>query len=93
VLVGTFARMSLGDRLPQRRQPSRGPDLEHRVTQPALVAASRADGQVRWDHAEQLSRNIATSTIWASPSLSHLIWFGSGGPATDQRTEDLLTSL
>ena len=93
VLVGTFARMRSGTGFLNDVRHPVDPDLEHRVTQPALVVASRADGQVRWDHVEQLNRNIATSTIWASPSLSHLIWFGSGGPATDQRTEDFLTSL
>ena len=69
------------------------PSWERQVTQPVLVVASRADGQVRWHHAEQLGRNIPQATTWASPSLSHLIWFGSGGPATEQRTHDFLTSL
>lgn len=69
------------------------PALERQVTQPTLVVASRTDGQVSWDHAEELRRSIPQSTTWTSPSLSHLLWFGSGGPATNQYTEDFLSSV
>lgn len=93
VLAETFVRMRSGAGfLVDVRHPV-DPDLEDRVTQPALVVASRADGQVRWDHAEQLGQEIARATAWTSPSLSHLIWFGSGGSTTAQRTEEFLDSL
>ncbi|MGQ7295923.1 alpha/beta fold hydrolase [Quadrisphaera sp. KR29] len=69
------------------------PRWEQRVRQPALVVASRADGQVRWEHAEQLVRSIPAATAWTSPSRSHLVWFGSGGPATAARTEEFLASV
>ncbi len=92
VLVEAFAGMRSGSGfLIDVRHPV-DPALERAVTQPTLVVTSRADGQVGREHADQLSRNIASSTTWLSPSLSHLLWFGSGGPATDQRTEDFLTS-
>jgi pimeloyl-ACP methyl ester carboxylesterase len=72
VLVDAFARMRSGAGfLTDVRHPV-DPCWEQRVTQPALVVASRADGQVRWEHAEQLGRSIAQATTWASPSLSHL---------------------
>jgi len=92
-LVDAFTRMRSGAGfLTDVRHPL-DPGWEQQVTQPALVVASRADGQVRWHHAEQLGRSITQATTWASPSLSHLIWFGSGGTATEQRTQDFLTSL
>ncbi len=93
VLVNAFAGMRSGSGfLADMRQPVSSA-TERQVTQPTLVVASRTDGQVHWDHAEELSRNIPHSTTWASPSLSHLLWFGSGGPATDRCTEDFLTSV
>ncbi len=93
VLVDAFADMRSGSGfLADVRQPV-DPALERQVTQPTLVVASRTDGQVGWHHAEQLARTIPRATVWASPSLSHLVWFGSGGPATDQRTEDFLVRV
>ena len=93
MLVDAFAGMRSGTGfLTDVRQPV-DPALERQVTQPTLIVASRTDGQVRWDHAEQLSRNIPQSTTWASPSLSHLVWFGSGGPQTNQCTQTFLTSI
>lgn len=92
LLAATFAQMRSGAGFLNDVRQHTDPALEHRVTQPALVVASRVDGQVRWKHAEQLARTIPHATIWASPSLSHLIWFGSGGPSTHQRTEDFLRS-
>lgn len=93
VLVDAFTRMRSGSGFLTDVRHAVDPDLEHRITQDTLVVASRADGQVRWQHAEQLGRTIARATTWASPSLSHLIWFGSGATATAQRTEDFLTSV
>lgn len=93
MVVDAFARMRSGAGFANDVRHPVDPSFERRVTQRTLVVASHADGQVRWDHAEQLSRNIPLSTTWASPSLSHLIWFGSGGPATNQRTEEFLASL
>lgn len=93
VLVDAFAGMRSGAGFLTDVHHSVDPALERQVTQPTLVVAARADGQVGWHHAEELSRNIPQSTNWASPSLSHLLWFGSGGPPTNQRTEDFLRSV
>jgi pimeloyl-ACP methyl ester carboxylesterase len=93
VLAATFARMRSGAGfLIDVRHPV-DPDFEDRVTQPALVVASRADGQVRWDHAEQLGQKIPRATPGPAPVSAHLIWFGSGGSTTAQRTEEFLDSL
>ena len=93
LLIDAFAGMRSGAGFYVDVRHPVDPALERQVTQPTLVVASRADGQVRWDHADELSRNIPQSTTWASPSLSHLLWFGSGGPATNRRTEDFLVSV
>ena len=78
LLVSTFSRMRSGGGFRNDvRQPAAA-SLERQVTQPALVVASASDGQVRWKHAEQLGRSLPHATTWTSPSLSHLIWFGSG---------------
>lgn len=93
VLVDTFAQMQSGAGFVNDIRQPVDPLGEQRVTQPALIVASRTDGQIRWAHTEQLSRTIATSTTWTSPSLSHLIWFGSGGQATEQHTQEFLASI
>lgn len=92
-LVETFASMRSGAGFVADVRCWTGASLERRVTQPTLVVASRTDGQVRWKHAEQLSGSIPRSTLWTSPSLSHLIWFGSGAVETNRRTEDFLASV
>ena len=93
LLAATFALMRSGAGFLNDVRQRTDPDLERRVTQPALVIASRTDGQVRWKHTEQLARTIPEARSWASPSLSHLIWFGSGGAATHQRTQTFLAAL
>jgi pimeloyl-ACP methyl ester carboxylesterase len=92
-LVEAFAGMRSGAGFVTDVRHGADPRLERAVTQPALVVASRTDGQVRWQHAEQLSGAIPRSELWASPSLSHLIWFGSGAAATSQRTQDFLAAV
>lgn len=92
-LVDAFARMRSGAGFAADLHQRVDPDLERCTTQPTLVVASRTDGQVRWAHAEQLQRAIPHATSWVSPSSSHLVWCGSGGPATRQRTEEFLTAV
>lgn len=92
-LVDVFAGLRSGAGFAADMDQRVDPGLERRVTQPTLVVASHADGQVRWAHAEQLHRSIPHSTAWVSPSASHLIWYGSGGPPTDQRTQEFLTAV
>lgn len=66
------------------------PHLEAAVSQPTLVVASPTDAAVPYKHAQHLARAISDSTLWPSPSLSHLIWYGTGARATAQRTVDFL---
>lgn len=93
LLVSTFSRMRSGRGFRNDVRQRAAVTLERQVTQPALVVASASDGQVRWKHAEQLGRSLPHATTWTSPSLSHLIWFGSGGDATHHRTQTFLSGL
>ena len=67
------------------------PALEHAVSRPTLVVASPTDGAVPFKHAQHLARSIPDATLWPSPSLSHLIWFGTGARETGQSTVDFFT--
>lgn len=69
------------------------PHLGRAVEQQTLVIASRRDGQVNWQHAEHLHQNIRGSLLWESPSLSHLVWYGSGATATQERILDFLRNF
>lgn len=92
-LSGVFSAMRSGTgfALDVRHRP--GPASGRRVRQPTLVVASRRDGQVGWVHAEDLHRRIAGSTLWESPSSSHLVWFGSGAAATERRILEFLAEF
>lgn len=92
-LVAAFASMRSGAGFSVDVSHRVDPALERQVTQPTLIVASPTDGQVGWEHAEQLVRNIPQSAFWTSPSLSHLLWFGSGGPVTNRHTADFLASV
>ncbi|WP_245961923.1 alpha/beta fold hydrolase [Quadrisphaera granulorum] len=92
-LVRLFAAMRSGQGFSIDVRHRLAPDLGRAVQQPALVIASRHDGQVDWRHAEHLHQNICGSLLWPSPSLSHLVWYGSGGDATQRRIEDFLSGL
>lgn len=89
-LVDMFATMRSGAGFSNDVRQPVDDALAQQVTQDALVVASRTDGQVSWRHAEQLIQAIPRATGWVSPSLSHLVWFGSGGPATDAATVQFL---
>ncbi|MFN8080995.1 MAG: alpha/beta hydrolase [Kineosporiaceae bacterium] len=67
------------------------PALEHAVGRPCLVVASPTDGAVPFKHAQHLARSIPGATLFPSPSLSHLIWFGTGARETGQHTVDFLS--
>lgn len=92
-LAGVFAAMRSGGGFTVDVRHRVDASLQTAVTQPSLVVASPHDGQVRWEHAEHLAHSIPHATLWRSPSLSHLIWFGSGASATGHRTEDFLRSV
>jgi len=57
------------------------PDVARAVSQPTLVMASRRDGSVPFEHAEELVRLIPDARLVTSEAPSHLLWFG--GPAGD----------
>ncbi|GAA2724704.1 putative hydrolase YcgS [Cellulomonas aerilata] len=67
-------------------------DLGRAVGRPTLIVASRHDGQVGWQHAEDWHQRIGGSRLWQSPSLSHLVWYGSGAVATDRQIVDFIAA-
>jgi pimeloyl-ACP methyl ester carboxylesterase len=91
-LTAIFASMRSGSGFLNDVRHPVDPELERRVVQPTLVAASRTDGQVQWEHALSLQRNIPGSQLWQSPSLSHLLWYGSGAQATARKTASFLAT-
>lgn len=93
LLAGTFAHMRSSTGFLNDIHQRSDPALEKQITQPTLIVASPHDGQVHSKHAEHLAHAIPHATTWASPSLSHLIWHGSGGPATQERTNVFLRSV
>jgi pimeloyl-ACP methyl ester carboxylesterase len=62
------------------------PAQERAVTQPTLIVRSPWDGQVGPAHARQLHESIPGSSLFESQALSHLVWFGPGAAATEERT-------
>jgi pimeloyl-ACP methyl ester carboxylesterase len=66
------------------------PAQERAVTQPTLIVRSPWDGQVGPAHARRLHESIPGSSVFASPALSHLLWFGSGAAATEERTLEFI---
>jgi pimeloyl-ACP methyl ester carboxylesterase len=67
------------------------PGRERAVSQPTLVISSPDDAVLPFAHAEHLAHAIPTAELFASPALSHLIWFGSGAPATTERIADFIS--
>jgi pimeloyl-ACP methyl ester carboxylesterase len=89
-LAAVFAAMGSGEGFAldlEHRPPA---DLGRGVRRPTLVVASRQDRQVPWRHAVELAARIPQARSWESPSLSHLVWFGSGAEATELRIRDFL---
>ncbi|MDF2848958.1 MAG: alpha/beta hydrolase [Oerskovia sp.] len=81
-LVDLFSSMRSGAGFLQDTRGLIDPALERGVNQPTLVVASPHDGQVGTRHTQHLLTTIPHATYWASPSLSHLVWYGSGAAAT-----------
>jgi pimeloyl-ACP methyl ester carboxylesterase len=92
-LIRLFSRMRSGRGFANDLHQPVDPALERAVTQPTLIVASDLDGQVGPRHVHQLHDSITHATVFDSPSLSHLVGFGGGGPATTQRTLDFLESI
>jgi len=85
-----FRAMSSGEGFRADLDLAPDPALEFRVRRPTLVIASPTDGAVPFKHSQHLARTIPGAELWPSPSLSHLIWFGTGARETAQRTVDFL---
>jgi pimeloyl-ACP methyl ester carboxylesterase len=86
-----FRSMSSGQGFQEDLKTSPDPDMERQVRQPTLVIASPTDGAVPFRHSQHLARSIPSARLWASPSLSHLIWYGTGARETASRTVGFLT--
>lgn len=80
-------------RMTRRQSSGRGflLDLEHRVEPrvldgvraPTLVVHSRSDGSVGFAHAEHAVEHTAEAELVEAPTLSHLLWIGSGQAQVD----------
>lgn len=79
----SLMRSGLGFSADLRQVPDAA--MERAVTQPTLVVASPDDAVLPFGHAEHLAGSIEHAELFASPALSHLIWFGSGARATATR--------
>ncbi len=82
---GLFSRMRSGRGFSLDLAEVPDDATERAVTQPTLVVASPHDAVLPFAHADHLARTIAGAELFTSPSLSHLIWFGSGAAATIER--------
>jgi pimeloyl-ACP methyl ester carboxylesterase len=57
-------------------------DVSGDVVQPALILASRNDGAVGFDHAENLAANVPNGTLVEVDTPTHLLWLGDGSDGT-----------
>jgi pimeloyl-ACP methyl ester carboxylesterase len=57
-------------------------DVSSDVVQPALILASRNDGAVGFDHAENLAANVPNGTLVEVDTPTHLLWLGEGSDGT-----------
>jgi pimeloyl-ACP methyl ester carboxylesterase len=57
-------------------------DVSGDVVQPALILASRNDGAVSFDHAENLAANVPNGTLVEVDTPTHLLWLGEGSDGT-----------
>ena len=92
-LLELFSHMRSGSGfLADVRQPA-GNQAERAVTQPTLIISSPLDRGVAPKHAAHLHKTISVATMWPSPSLSHMVWHGSGAKATHDRIIAFLRDL
>jgi pimeloyl-ACP methyl ester carboxylesterase len=67
------------------------PDCAARVSQPALIIASRHDRSVSFAHAKSLAAAMPRAELVTSQADSHMIWFGPDYPRIAARIGDFLT--
>ncbi len=87
-----FRAMSSGQGFQADLDTHPDPVLEATVGAPTLVVASPTDGAVPFKHSQHLARVIPNAELFASPSLSHMIWYGTGAKATCRRTVDFIAA-
>jgi pimeloyl-ACP methyl ester carboxylesterase len=64
-------------------------DVSGDVPQPTLILATRNDGAVGFEHAENLAANVPNGTLSEVDTPTHLIWMGEGS----ERTAAAITSF
>lgn len=78
----TDLRQGVPGRSPYRRAVLRS------LTCPTLVTASRHDGGVRFEHAEDFVRSIPRAQLFETDATSHFYWLGPSRPALAQAIHD-----
>jgi len=58
---------------------------------PTLVTASRHDGGVRFEHAEDFARSIPRAELFETNAASHFYWLGPSRPALSQAIHDFIS--
>ncbi|XUL92087.1 alpha/beta fold hydrolase [Streptomyces galilaeus] len=93
-LVALFSRMRSGRGFTRDLKEVAAPGdlLRHagRVSQPALVVATRQDAAVRFAHARALAAALPHSELLESLADSHLVWFGQDWPLISERIHAFL---
>lgn len=77
-VIDLFSKMRSGRGFQLDLAASLPPALLESVVQPALVIASRNDGSVGLDHAEDLVAHLLNAELVVNDTSSHLMWFGPG---------------
>jgi pimeloyl-ACP methyl ester carboxylesterase len=60
------------------------------VGQPTLILATRNDGAVGFEHAENLAANVPNGTLVEVDAPTHLLWLGEGSERTAAATTSFL---
>jgi pimeloyl-ACP methyl ester carboxylesterase len=65
-------------------------DVSGDVGQPTLILATRNDGAVGFEHAENLAANVPNGTLVEVDAPTHLLWLGEGSERTAAATTSFL---
>jgi pimeloyl-ACP methyl ester carboxylesterase len=90
-LAQLFGSMRSGRGFANDLSTSVSPDIVRSVSQPTLVMASRSDGSIPFEHAEQLTRLIPNAALFVSGAPSHLLWYGGPHNELDDIIHEFLT--
>ncbi|MFI5888042.1 alpha/beta fold hydrolase [Streptomyces sp. NPDC051554] len=94
-LVALFSRMRSGRGFTRdlKELATTGDLVGHagRVSQPALVIATRQDAAVRFAHARALAAALPHAELLESRADSHLVWFGRDWPLLTERIHSFLS--